>query len=310
MSHDLPYYLSRFSKLRRNHHATFGNAPHKPILLLSLLRAIDLGVIKENFVSITPELAAIFSATWENLVPGNTWQEQMAYPFRYLVTEGFWELIKDGRVVAVQEVGVPSNLFQLVTRIDGGQFAPDLWALLQDPTARAALQQQLLSTYFSDHNEAQISTASVLSAQVDRLRTQATAKFRLRPAITDDAGMFVRHSLFPTVIRGLYGNACAVCRRDDRIANQSIVDAAHVMPFGEFHNDDPRNGIALCKNHHWAFDAGAIGFSENYEVVLSKKVVTTVLTADHGSRLILPSDPTFAVAQEALAWHRERWALG
>ena len=37
-----------------------------------------------------------------------------------------------------------------------------------------------------------------------------------------------------------------------------IVDAAHLILFAETHDDDSRNGIALCKNHHWAMDRNLI----------------------------------------------------
>ncbi|WP_346189974.1 HNH endonuclease [Rubritalea halochordaticola] len=30
----------------------------------------------------------------------------------------------------------------------------------------------------------------------------------------------------------------------------TVVDAAHIIPFSESQDDHPRNGIALCKNHH------------------------------------------------------------
>ncbi|MCB9759426.1 MAG: HNH endonuclease [Alphaproteobacteria bacterium] len=38
----------------------------------------------------------------------------------------------------------------------------------------------------------------------------------------------------------------------------SLVDAAHLVPFAESFNDHPSNGLALCKNHHWAMDSGLI----------------------------------------------------
>jgi len=30
--------------------------------------------------------------------------------------------------------------------------------------------------------------------------------------------------------------------------------ATHLIPFSESRNDHPTNGLALCKNHHWAMD--------------------------------------------------------
>ena len=37
-----------------------------------------------------------------------------------------------------------------------------------------------------------------------------------------------------------------------------IIDAAHLIPFGEIPDNSPQNGIALCKNHHWLMDSRLI----------------------------------------------------
>ncbi|WP_200797117.1 HNH endonuclease [Rubritalea squalenifaciens] len=38
----------------------------------------------------------------------------------------------------------------------------------------------------------------------------------------------------------------------------TVVDTAHIIPFAESQDDHPRNGIALCKNHHRAMDRSLI----------------------------------------------------
>jgi len=64
---------------------------------------------------------------------------------------------------------------------------------------------------------------------------------------------FVRDTAFSRIVRRAYDYRCAACGL--RVVLEGglyIVDAAHLIPFAETHDDDPRNGIALCKNHHWA----------------------------------------------------------
>lgn len=34
----------------------------------------------------------------------------------------------------------------------------------------------------------------------------------------------------------------------------TLVEEAHLIPFGESRNDKPTKGMALCPNHHWAMD--------------------------------------------------------
>lgn len=302
----LKHYLDRFARLNRAPHPHLGRAPHKPVLLLALLDAVEQRLVKENFVPITPELAALFRQHWQALVPPGTWQEKMNMPFRHLLHEGFWELIKDGQPQTAAMVGEPSSLIQLALRIDGGRFSPELWALLQDPVARAALRAQLVQTYFADAESVpSIEPADILAREAARLLTEASAKFRIRPPRKEeDAGAFVRHALFPSVVKNLYGQACAVCRADTRTdMGRVLLDAAHILPFAKHHNDDPRNGIALCKNHHWGFDAGAFGIADDYRIIASRRIMETMPLVTAGNEIMLPTNPEYAPAIEALRWH-------
>lgn len=53
-------YLSYFCRLRRAHN--LGSAPHKPILLLSIIDAIERGFIRNKRIYITAELMALFKS--------------------------------------------------------------------------------------------------------------------------------------------------------------------------------------------------------------------------------------------------------
>jgi len=48
--------------------------------------------------------------------------------------------------------------------------------------------------------------------------------------------------------------------------------AAHILPFARFGNDDMRNGMALCKMHHWLFDKGLISVDQHYLALVSKEI--------------------------------------
>ena len=77
----------------------------------------------------------------------------------------------------------------------------------------------------------------------------------------------------------------------------SIVDAAHIHQFADSRNNDPRNGLALCKNAHWLFDNGLWTLSDDYQVVVAIGRFTEhspdqkALSAYHGCRIGLPSGP-------------------
>jgi putative restriction endonuclease len=84
-----------------------------------------------------------------------------------------------------------------------------------------------------------------------------------------------------------------------------LVEAAHILPFAEFHYDHPRNGIALCRNHHWGFDNGAFTIDDDYSVRYSSKLQNPTGFVVENKQIYLPSNPDYAPAPEALQWHRE-----
>jgi putative restriction endonuclease len=55
-----------------------------------------------------------------------------------------------------------------------------------------------------------------------------------------------------------------------RMPNQNLLDGAHIKPFSMFFDSKIDNGMALCKNHHWAFDLGWFSVDENYKIIVAK----------------------------------------
>lgn len=97
----------------------------------------------------------------------------------------------------------------------------------------------------------------------------------------------------------------------------TLVKAAHIHQFAKSRNDDVSNGMALCRNHHWAFDQGLWTLGSNYEVVVALDGFTEAapnalsLRAYHArrvdlSRLALDHRP----GQDHLDWHRKQKFIG
>lgn len=63
--------------------------------------------------------------------------------------------------------------------------------------------------------------------------------------------------LFSSEVRAAYGHRCAFCgaRLSGLEGIPTGVDAAHILAWSKHDLDVIANGIALCKLHHWAFDA-------------------------------------------------------
>jgi len=81
----------------------------------------------------------------------------------------------------------------------------------------------------------------------------------------------VRNHAFRALVRDTYDNTCAVCgSQRETPAGNPEVEAAHIYPKSEGGSDDIRNGVALCKLHHWAFDSGWLSFTDNHEIIIAE----------------------------------------
>ncbi|ERG99058.1 MAG: hypothetical protein J07HQX50_00200 [Haloquadratum sp. J07HQX50] len=97
------------------------------------------------------------------------------------------------------------------------------------------------------------------------------------PQLTDDSETYTesrrraRDSAFSELVRQAYDETCAICgsRRETPSGNpEAEAEAAHIYPKREDGVDDIRNGVALCKLHHWAFDNGWLAISDEHEVLV------------------------------------------
>ena len=77
-------------------------------------------------------------------------------------------------------------------------------------------------------------------------------------------------------------------------------------------NDHPTNGLALCKNHHWAMDRDIIAPGPDLHWHVSKHLDPRRSNGEKelhelaGKSLLLPKDPAFHPQEEGLVWRRER----
>jgi putative restriction endonuclease len=85
-----------------------------------------------------------------------------------------------------------------------------------------------------------------------------------------------RNATFALIVKRLYDYKCAICSTG-LISPQGHheVQAAHVFPKSKNGSDDPRNGLCLCRRHHWAFDEGCIAITDKYTVQVHPNVPRT-----------------------------------
>ncbi|MBK6337995.1 MAG: HNH endonuclease [Betaproteobacteria bacterium] len=110
-------------------------------------------------------------------------------------------------------------------------------------------------------------------------------------------------SLTTTVARP---RGCACCSRPARRWSRR-----RIHPFSESGDDDPRNGIALTPNMHWAFDHNLIAPSPDFCWRVSDQLDARIpdyreLRDLDGKRLFLPSEPRLYPKREVLEWRVAR----
>ncbi|BAY08726.1 HNH endonuclease [Calothrix sp. NIES-2098] len=313
MQNNLAYYYDCFAKLKVHKTQKKGDALNKPVLLLSVIELISKDLIKNNQITISDDLIETFKKYWEittnNLFKGS----DFALPFFHLKNEKckFWHL----KFSSVYDGGRPQTIPKLKDDVSYAYLDDELFILIKDNFARQELINAIVSTWFSleeDITESlvainknfqnEILNYDMESEKVTNL--DASPKRSLRSTL-------IRNAFFRNTIVRVYDYKCAFCGlRVTKTLNQNIVDGAHIKPFAQFYDSRIHNGIALCKNHHWAFDRGWFTADERYKILVSKGLEEISPHAKpmkdfHGERLLLPDNEQYFPELEALQWHRQ-----
>lgn len=324
---DLETSLKQFAHLNRAPgrmwgEATRNRAPHKPILLLAVLDLVHRDVITSTFIDATGdlvELNELFNLYWRRIVSlGQT--SSIAFPFSRLDREPFWQLVPHpGKTITTAAINNTSSVSYLRTYALGARLDEALFRIMQTVEGRDALREALLLSCFSVEAQTQLREQSAINREAFDYSRVLEEKSHLplvreivelenyRPAARDQG--------FRRIVVTTYEHRCALCGiRIVTPEQYTVVEAAHIIPWAKSKNDDIRNGMALCKLCHWAFDWGMIGVSENYTVITSRSIgidpnVPGLLPMLSGRGIIPPADRDLWPAQEFLAEHRREWRL-
>jgi putative restriction endonuclease len=320
-------YIRQFVHLRRAPNAIFTeatrkHAPHKPILLLAVLDLVARGVITSPFIAVTGdlvELNELFNLYWRRIIPlGQT--SSIAFPFSRLHNEPFWKLVpQPGMTITDAVVGSISNVTKLRSVALGALMDEDLFLWMQQPQGRNALREALLRSCFSEEARAALEEQAIINAEAYSYSLELEQKAHL-PLVEETLAeetykRAARDQGFRRIVVSTYDHRCALCGvRIITSEGHSVVDAAHIIRWSRSRNDDIRNGMALCKLCHWAFDEGMLGVSENYDVITSRQIGANpnvpgflMTLTDRG--IISPPDRDLWPAQLYLAEHRREFRL-
>lgn len=303
-------YVRKFSKLRVDR-SKGDPAPHKAILLLSIIDCIQQNEITENKVYISPELVAQFKDNWHRLVFNPKFTSNFALPFYHLKSEGFWFLrTKLGREILLTSSHSIKSFAQLKEVVDHAYFSEDLFQFLSNQHTRNILKHALLTAYFPNASFYTDSDSSgVINEVISQILNEAPAAYKLKADSFDEEEVFIRGGVFKKVVPRVYNFSCSISGMR-LIANREIqmIDACHIIPFSQSHDDTISNGISLCPNLHRAFDRGLITIDEDYRVVTSNDFSESdtdySIRAYHGKKILLPNEPHYYPSLNNLEWHR------
>ncbi|MDO9274604.1 MAG: HNH endonuclease [Lutibacter sp.] len=321
MIKDLSYYVHCFINLKRDNKN--GGAPHKPILLLSLIELFNKGFFFNNEIHILPEFVAAFKTNWNKLVVTNH-HPIFALPFYHMDSEPFWKLIPNfGCEKWIESKSSMRSFGNLSTAVEVVLIDEELSILLLHSENRDILKIAILDKYFSEtklnyslyENDGLLPSGLILQESSEEYKKKI---IQLKNTIDENSfqeEIFIRSGIFKREIPKLYNNTCAISGlRIDVTANISMVDACHIVPFSEAYDDTLTNGIALCPNLHRALDRGLISISDDYTVLVKNNFVENQksvfnISQFEGAKLLLPNNSKYHPSLENIFAHRNKYSF-
>jgi len=288
-------WLARISKLNV-YKAKGGPAPHKPLLLLVLLEMADQGLLPEENLPLTPELAFRFYTYWDIVAHRRTQRPDVRFPFHHLHTDGFWSVLTE------DSHSSPDDRLTRYAELD-----PGFRNYMKDPIWRERARRLLIAKYFEPAERIALYTLVGLPIPNEDEITR-DASFT-SPTAAREKG---REARFRLTVVSAHNYTCALTGyRLTTITAGSIVDAAHIHQFSDSRNNDARNGIALSKNANWLFDHGLWTLTDEYRVVVAVGQFLEFspdqkgLVEYHGQKIRLPNDRAIWPNPVHMAWHRK-----
>lgn len=289
------HWLTKLALLRIDR-ARGDPAPHKPLLLLVILELAEQGLLPEDILPLSPELAFRFFTFWNVVAHRRTQPPDVRLPFHYLKSDGFW--------AALDENGKPSPDKRL-TRY--AALDRDFVAFAKDSTLRDKARRILIEKYFQPAERLALYTLVGLPTIGNKERIAETINTAVYYARQQG-----REARFRLTVVAAYDYTCALTGyRLTTITAGSIVDAAHIHQFADSRDNDSQNGLALSKNAHWLFDQGLWTVSDNYTVLVAigqfaeQSPDQKALRDYHGQKIRLPKDPALRPNPIHFAWHRK-----
>lgn len=312
----LQAYVDRFSRLVVN--VSRGRAsPHKICMLLAVLDFARAGGLAENRIVYGPPLLERYRRFFDAVrAPGD--HSNPYFPFFHLSGklrdggESFWHLEPlAGRDAVLASMSTARSHSDITENIAFATLDPDLHRLLQHSESIDALTAALAERWLGRGLQDLVAVVE-RSSQVSRYEHELRAGIELPAAREAPPPAYVRDPAFRRVVTQVYDYRCAATGLRILLpSGEAMVEAAHIHPFCEAGDDDPRNGLALSPDMHWAMDRNLIApgpdFRWRVSKVLDRRIPDFRSLCDlDGRELLLPAEPRMYPKRESLEWRAER----
>ena len=237
------HWLGKLATLNVARTEARGAAPHKPLMLLTVIDLIESGDIPDAWVRYDVRLVSRFRDYWELVQDRQRNSPDIPMPFNALGGD------RDQVWQCFTADGQPSKS-KLTTRLC--HLDPGLSACLKDADFRREARRTLVAIYFTATEQVMLCARLGLPAP----KTEAVAALRANAAAFKASQRKGRDSRFKSDVLGGYYFTCALTGYRLDTETSSIVQAAHIHQHAISGNNDPSNGLALTPDAHWMFDAG------------------------------------------------------
>lgn len=125
-------------------------APHKAVLLLTVIDMIEAGKILSPYIQITDSLKNNFKRVWDaNVARCSGYEPRISYPFFHLSSSPFWELIRTTSYKGQTEY---TSMTSLERDYSGAIIDVGLFRLMKDSTSRDEIRTLLKSVYLDNRS--------------------------------------------------------------------------------------------------------------------------------------------------------------
>lgn len=302
----LDYYIEAFKNIRPKN-VDGQIKPHKICMLLAMLDLANSGGLKINQIKFEPPLLERYLSYFKSTKSEKDLPNPQ-HPFCYLTSKlqnkklSFWHL-KTINNFTLKDTGINESKY-IKQYVEYAYLDDDLFELIQNSKNIRTLEATL-SNFWLDRTKEDLKTI------VDRNTKISAYEKKIRLGLNNqlkNVPKFVRNPAFRKVITEIYDFRCAATGARIILPNgEALVEAAHIHPFSETKDDDPRNGLALTPNMHWAMDKNIIspGPDKKWHVstLLDKRIPDLqIYTALEGMPLILPKESKYEPKIESLEW--------